>query len=208
MIDTLGASAPELNSALTTFYPNTAWNIINYGVGATTIDYGIERITNSYMYKGQMFPALISQNPDFIVIESFAYNPYPGDSQGLTRYQQQLKNLLDKIRSNLPKAKIIFAVTIAPNSLVFGDGAPGIAFTPSEKMSRTGTIKSYLTTAVQFAKSNHIPLADLYDSSMNEKDEGNLMFINTNDHIHYSLIGRMFFAQKIIETIQTNHLIQ
>jgi hypothetical protein len=207
MIDTLGTNAPELKGALTSLYPDIVWNIINYGVGATTIDYGIERITNSYFYRGKTFPALVTLNPDLIIAESFAYNPYPDNSEGLILYTQQLKKLIDTIHKNLPRTKIIFAVTIAPNSYVFGDGAPAISFTRTEKIARTNTIKSYLTTAIQFAHNNNIPLADLYHTSLTESNDGNVLFISSGDHIHYSLIGRMLFAQKITETLQTNHLI-
>ena len=207
MIDTLGAAAPDLNSALTTFFPNTRWTIFNYGVGATTVDNGIERITNSYTYKGQVVPALETKHLSLLVVESFAYNPYANGTDGLSRYQEQLGNLVETLRTYFPGVPLVFVVTIAPNSRLFGDGAPGIAFSPEEKRERTDTIQSYLATAVRFARSERLPLADLYDASLMPNGDGDPIYISGTDHIHYSAVGRMLFTQKVIETIAVNRLV-
>lgn len=207
MIDTLGNNFPEIDSALSTFFPRTTFTLLNYGVGATSIDTAINRIILSYEYKGKIVPSVISQKPDLIIVESFAYNPY-ADADGLTRYNRELVNLIRVLREKLPKTKIILATTIAPNSRIFADGAPGISLTSNEKRERTTLIKQYLATAVSFAKTNGIPLANLYHVSIDKNSDGNPIYINNTDHIHYSAIGRMLFAQKIIETITANHLIE
>ena len=46
MIDTLGPDVPALKSKLSSLYPGVAFQLLNYGVGATNIDYGLERLTN------------------------------------------------------------------------------------------------------------------------------------------------------------------
>jgi lysophospholipase L1-like esterase len=202
MIDTLGTGVPALQTVLKTMYPRTPFTLLNYGTGGTNIDYGIERITNSYTYLGNTIPSLVSRHPDIVVIESFAYNPFP-DARGEDRYRMGLANIVDTIHEYLPDAKIIIAATIAPNSFVFGDGAPGIAFSRKEKILRTTTIKQYLEDAVVFAAFRHLPLADAYHASLDGNGEGKLIYINNGDHIHYSDSGRELFAKIVANTLKT-----
>ncbi|MCX6793631.1 MAG: SGNH/GDSL hydrolase family protein [Candidatus Gottesmanbacteria bacterium] len=201
MIDTMGPGLPAVNNKLSLTYPATHFTLLNYGVGGTNIDYGIERITNSYTYLGNQIPSLASTHPDVVVLESFAYNPFPV-ANGIDRHWLALAKTVDTIRQNLPDAKIIIAATIAPNSTVFGDGAAGLAFSPQDKIERTAVIKQYLDSTVKFAASQHLSLADAYHTSLNAKGDGILTYINGGDHIHYSDAGRALFAQKVVAAIQ------
>ena len=102
----------------------------------------------------------------------------------------------------------MMAVTIAPNPTRFGDGAPGIAFSPEEKWQRTTTIQTYLMAALAFAKQYHLPLADSYTPSLTKNGSGNLLYINNGDHIHYSPEGRALFAQTVVQTIIQKKLLE
>lgn len=202
MIDTMGPGLPAVGNTLSRTYPTTDFTLLNYGVGGTNIDYGIERITTGYTYLGNQIPALSATHPDIVVIESFAYNPFPV-TDGLDRHWLTLAKAVDTIRANLPGAKIIIAATIAPNSTTFGDGAAGISFSAQDKIQRTAVIKQYLDSTVKFAASQHLPLADAYHASLTSSGEGNLTYINGGDHIHYSDAGRALFAQKVVAALQT-----
>ncbi len=208
MVDTLGPGVPHLKNALSSRYPGVTFSILNYGVGGTNIEYGIERITNSYAYLGNQIVSLASVSPDIVVIESFAYNPFPDTNGGVDRHWLALAKALDTIKQNLPHANVVIAATIAPNSLTFGDGAPGIAFTPQDKQERTSIIKSYLESTVKFAHSQHLPLADAYHASKDGNGDGILRYINGGDHIHYSDPGRALVAAKIADAITSNHLLE
>jgi len=201
MIDTMGPGLPAVNNTLSTTYPTANFTLVNYGVGGTNIDYGIERITNGYTYLGNQIPSLTSTHPDIVVVESFAYNPFPV-ATGIDRHWMALAKAVDTIRQNLPGAKIIIAASIAPNSTAFGDGAAGLAFSAQDKIERTTVIKQYLDSTVKFAASQHLPLADAYHASLNSSGDGILTYINGGDHIHYSDAGRVLFAQKIVAAIQ------
>jgi hypothetical protein len=207
MIDTLGPGIPALQADLKNMYPHTNFTLLNYGEGSTNIDYGIDRITNSYTYLASQIPALTSTNPDIVVVESFAYNPFP-DVSGVDRHWMALAHAVDTIHRNIPGAKIIIAATITPNSTVFGDGAAGIAFSREDKIQRTTVIKQYLDSTVKFAASQHLPLADAYHASLTANGDGNLTYINGGDHIHYSDAGRALFAQKVADVISANHLLE
>lgn len=207
MIDTLGPGVPALQTNLKNMYPRTNFTILNYGAGGTNIDYGIERITGGYTYLGNHIPSLASTHPDIVVLESFAYNPFPDADGGINRHWLALARAVDTTREHLPGAKIIIAATIAPNSTTFGDGAAGLAFGAQDKIERTTVIKQYLDSTVKFAQSQHLPLADAYHASLDGNGDGKLTYINGGDHIHYSDAGRALFAQKVVEAIINNKLL-
>lgn len=208
MIDTLGPDIPHLKKKLTALYPGRSFTLYNYGVGATNIDYGLERITNGYTYLGTAVPSLISRHPDIVVVESFGYNPYTYDAGAIDRHWLQLAAVVDTLRRNIPGVRIIIASTIAPSSKKFGDGAPGLSFAADDKFRRTQVIKSYLDSTVKFAKSEHLPLADAYHASLDRNGDGILTYINGGDHIHYSDAGRALFAAKVADAIAANKLLE
>ncbi len=201
MVDTLGPGVPALQDRLKRLYPGTTFTILNYGVGATNIEYGIERIANSYTYLGNPVPSLASQSPDVVVVESFGYNPFSYDEGAIDHHWMSLAKVVDTLRAQIPGVKIVIAATIAPNATVFGDGAPGLSFDPIAKQEKVTVIKKYLENAIKFAQSQKLPLADAYHASLSGDGNGKLTYINGGDHIHYSDAGRALMAQKIATAI-------
>jgi len=208
MVDTLGPDGGGLDTKLRAIYPSASFTIINHGVGATNIDYGLERLTHGYSYLGANRPSVISQNPDVIVIESFGYNPYPYDEGAISKHWTQLAAMVNTIHTQLPATKIVIATTIAPNWDVFGDGAPFINMSPEGKRQKVNTIKQYLESTVSFARGEHLPLADAYHPSLDAQGNGKIGYINGGDHIHYSGEGRSFMASTIARTISENRLLE
>ena len=208
MIDTLGPDVPALKSKLSSLYPGVAFQLLNYGVGGTNIDYGLERITNSYSYLGEQKLSLVSQKPDIVVIESFGYNPYPFDEGALERHWLALAAVVDTLKANLPGVKIVIAVTIAPDAKTFGDGAAGVSFSAEDKWKRVDVIKKYLDNAVKFARSQGLPLADAFHTSLGSDGKGKETYINQGDHIHYSDAGRQLFARVVANAIISHKLLE
>jgi lysophospholipase L1-like esterase len=208
MIDTLGPATDIINTSLKEVYPKTQFTFLNYGVGATNIEYGLERLTHDYTYLGQQIPALLSKQPDVVVIESFAYNPLSGGIKDLDKQWLTLGTIVTLIKTSLPKTKIVIAATISPNAKVFGDGAPAISFSAQDKIERVNVIQKYLENAIHFAQSFHLPLADVYHESLISGGNGNPQLINSGDHIHYSEEGRRLFAQKVAQAIIENRLLE
>jgi len=195
MIDTMGPGLPTVKNKLTNIYPATNFTLLNYGVGGTNIDYGIERITNGYNYLGNQIPSLASAHPDIVVLESFGYNPFPV-ADGINRHWMALARAVDTLRASIPGVKIIIAATIAPNASVFGDGV--LAWNPEQKAKKVSEINAYLESTIKFAASQHLPITDAYHAS-----GGSTQYINGGDHIHYSDAGRLLFAQKVVSALQT-----
>lgn len=208
MIDTLGTDLRLIRDALEGVYPGTTFTLLNYGVGGQNIVSGLERVTRETTYLGEPRPALVAMRPDVVVVESFAYNPFSFEIGALEQHWLSLAYIVDAIRASLPDTKIVIAATIAPNSTVFGDGAPGLGFSPEDKQERVQTIKRYLENALRFAASEHLPVVDAYHPSLDSNGEGRLIFINPGDHLHYSDAGRRLFARTVVETIVANSLLE
>ena len=206
MIDTLG-DLTFLKNSLKQVFPNKVFNIINYGLGASNIEYGLFRLSNQYDYQGQVHPSLLSQKPDILVIESFAYNNFGNTQSGIDKHWLTLGAITTKIKRDLPQTKIILAVTIAPNSVIFANGAPGTNFSAIEKIQKTNTISLYLKNTINFATSQNFILADAYNPSL-KNDDGNPIFINRNDGIHPNNLGAQFFGDILTQTIEKYKLVQ
>ena len=206
MIDTLNSNIPSLEKALATHYPDKKFRIINYGVGASDIEYGLFRLQNDHQYQGKNYPSLLSLKPDLIVVESFAYNNFGNTSEGYNRHWLALGSITTTIKNELPNCQILLAATIAPNSSIFANGVTGVKYSPMEKIEKTNTIKLYLQKLVNFANSQNFPLADAYHPSL-INNEGNRQFINTKDNIHPSSTGAEFFSTIVAKAIYDHHLI-
>jgi len=210
MIDTLGPDGGNLASFIKQAYPSVNVSVINHGVGAENINSGLQRLSNGYAYLGQNRNSVISEKPDIIILESFGYNPYPlpDMTDALNRHWLKMAHIVDIIKRELPDTRIVIAATIAPNWDIFGDGAAGLNFSTEGKRTKVQEIKHYIENAIKFAESQRLPLADAYTPSMDTTGNGNLVYINAGDHIHYSEAGRTLFAQTVARTIITNRLLE
>jgi len=205
MIDTL-KDFSYLKKSLQTVYPQYIFNIINYGLGASNIEYGLFRLENDYQYLDEHHSSLLSQNPDIIIIESFAYNNFGNTQAGFDKHWLNLGALTTKIKQSLPNTKILLTSTIAPNSIIFANGS-GISFSALEKLQKTKTINLYLQNLINFSKSQNFPLADAYTPSLKNQD-GNPIFINKDDGIHPSTLGSQFFQDILFESLQKYKFIE
>lgn len=201
MIDTLGPKLPHLASLLTQNYPNVSFTLINHGIGATTIETGKNHLTNSFTKNDQQIQAILSDPPDILVVESFAYNPI----SPVEKHTLALREIVDTVHSKSSNTKIIFVTAIAPDSANFAKGAPGILFTEKERTEYVQTIIKLLENTRSYAQSQNIPLADAYTPSKND-GKGVTAYINQTDHIHYSEQGKSFISQIIFNTLQKNNL--
>lgn len=206
MIDSLGAGIPDLEKSLAQYFPQKKFNIINYGVGASDLEYALYRLKNNYRYLDTVHPSLLSLKPDIIVVESFAYNNFGNTQDGFDRQWLALGAITTEIKTNLPKTKIILASTIAPESSRFAVGS-GTTYTAMEKIEKTKTIKLYQKNLINFATSQKFPLADAFTPSLNSKNEGLSQLINDKDHLHPSTLGSQFFCDTLAKTIFDQRLL-
>ncbi len=204
MIDTINLNLCQ--KSFQKYYPQSSMNFLKYGYGATNIETALDRLTQSTRYLDQQNPSIFSQNPDIIVIESFAYNHLGNSQTSLNRYLQELEKITSAIKTSLPQAKIIMAATIAPNSVTFGNGLSNMHFNALDKIEKTNTIKLYLENFISFSQKNQLPLADAYHPSL-INDNGFQELIDPSSNIHLSDLGSEFFCDTLAKTAFDGHLI-
>ncbi|MFA5894541.1 MAG: SGNH/GDSL hydrolase family protein [Candidatus Shapirobacteria bacterium] len=207
MIDTLGPDVTTLHQSLTKQFPNRSFNLLNYGVGSKDIESGLSRLTQGYDYNGKHFESLVSTNPDIVVVESFAYNNFGNTQAGIDRHWLALGAITTTIKQKLPKAKIVIAATIAPNSIVYGNGIKDLHLTSLEKIEKANTTKLYLQNAINYATSQGYPLANTYQASLSGND-GQRQYISSTDNLHPSAIGAALFSDTVVETINKHKLLE
>ena len=202
MIDTFISDPKILKSALAKFWPNVSFEILNYGVGATNAEYGFKRLTEPYTYQGKTIPGLLSQNPDIVVVESFAYN-HPKE---LSQNTQTLSQIISTTQSQ-SKAKIYSLATIAPDKKIYANGIAGINWTAEQRKIEAQRVIDFLKDSVLFAQNQGLPLINAYQKSLDWEGDGNQEYINT-DNIHPSEEGKLLLAGLVAEKFQETKIIE
>lgn len=206
MVDVMQQGLPQVEGALKRYFPNASFELLNYGVGASNIESGYERLTNDYDYMGRHYKGLLSLDLDIIVIESFAYNHWGNNSQDLEKHRQFLEKIVNRIR-NESKARVVLAATIGPDINSLCDGIEGMSLSFEQKKEKADTIKAYLDNLVNFARANNLALANAYHASLDENGYGKAVYVNSGDHLHPSGEGGMLMGEKIAEAIYKGKLL-
>lgn len=194
MIETLGPDLPTLVSLLQNQSQNLLIKILSHGYPSTNLEKAMTHL-----------PDILVQKPHILVVESFAYNNFGNDPTGLDKHRQLLTNLIDAVSTQSPDTKIVLAATIAPNSVIFANNSQN--FSSLERIEKTKTIKLYLENIIKLSEATGLPLADVYHSSLNRGNEGNLSFIDSTDNIHPSQKGQELFETTVAKTILDHNLI-
>lgn len=202
MVDVLGPGIPYLEERLETYFFAHDFDVFNCGVGASNLEYALERLTNSYEYKEMEFPPVLSLQPDILVIGSFAYNNYGYGQEGLDKQWLLLSQIVDKVKENSPSTRIILAASVGPNSKIYGDGISGVHWNQAEKLIKAETVRKYLENTVNFAESQDYPIADAYRASIDIAGEGRPVYINSDDNLHPSDEGKELFCDKVFKEIK------
>lgn len=206
MVDALGPNAPLLRQHLIELYPNHEFVNYNYGFGATSIETLPKRLTSNTTYKGQNFPAILSQGFDLIIIESFAYNPLEQSvaEEGLAKHRKILDESIREIIKTRPNSVVALMVTIAPNKSHFAQGVYDLS--TKERIRWANERISYIESTIEFAKENNIPLINVYEKSLTLEGTGNLKYINPDDYIHPSAEGVDLISKTIADFTFANKI--
>lgn len=187
MIDFLN-DFPHLRDLLRSLNPSIKWEILNYGVGASNVGYGLYRVNSEYDYLGRHFQSLIGTNPDIVVVESFAYNH--GDMPE-AEYQKSLKRIFEELQK--ANKKIVFLATIAPSKANYARGAAdwGDEYR-SKEYEKT---RRFMDLGIDAATQAGIPIVDAFHQSLDGDRGGNEKYIYGGDWIHPSPEGAEFIAK-------------
>lgn len=204
MTETLGNS-DEIKENLSDYYPGKSFEVLNYGFGATNILSVVDRITKETQH-GRAFRPISEIDYDVILLESFGQNPlsqYPLE-QGLKKQTEELAKIVKILKETNPKGKIVFVVTISPNKKIFAQNQ--VELSDETRSQWVGERISYMKNHEAFAKSNSIPVINIFEISLLENNDGNPDFISTQDYIHPSPTGIKFISRVIADFIYENKI--
>lgn len=201
MVDTMGQDLPYLRAELEENFPHIEFTLLNYGVSSTDMDYGLTRMTNDYTYQDKNYKSVISENPNILVVGSFAYNPFNLSLKEGLDHQWEIFNQISSLAKE-NNIRIIFLATIAPNKQKFGLGQTQISWDNQSRLNHAQKIESYLKNTLKYVSASKLPLVNAYEQSLNFQD-GNLKYISSQDYIHPSKLGHELLARLIVEEIMS-----
>ncbi|MGG1678208.1 SGNH/GDSL hydrolase family protein [Neobacillus sp. NRS-1170] len=206
-----GTEMRELKESLSTAFSDLEFELLNYGVSGTRAEYGKYRITHDYPnpFKEGNMKCLSAVSPDLVIVESFAYNHRLDGGHQILNYQNELRLLVQTINETTP-AKIIFLVTIPPDKENFLGNIPTYNDVNVELRREWAEYSDrYLKAALDFAKKEGLPLANVYERVQQEVNQGTPIqwFIDQNDTIHPSRYAYLITASEIVNTIEKYQLL-
>ncbi len=205
MTEVLGNS-DELRKYLKEYYPGKSFEVLNYGFGSTNVLTLPTRLENKTFYTREFRP-ILDIDFDLIVIESFGHNPlsqYPLE-EGLKKQTEALDQSVNLIKKSNPKVKILFVATISPNKRNYGKGQ--VDLTPEKRAEWANERISYIQNHIRFAKENNIPVANVFERSLNSDGDGNTDYVNKIDYIHPSPTGVYLISEVIAKAIKDTALL-
>lgn len=202
MTERLGNS-DELRAGLKKYNPNKSVEILNYGFGSTNLLSVPERLEKDTFFQ-RTFRPILDIDFDLVLIESFGHNPlsqFPQED-GLQKQTETLNVIVSKIRSENPRAKIIFMATIAPSRYHYGENI--VDLIPEQRRAWADERIAYIKNHMDYAKSHNIPLIDTYSKSLNSNGELNLDYVLSTDYIHPSPNGIYLISDEIAKFLYEN----
>lgn len=198
MVDTMGENLDYLDKSLKITYPNTKFNLYNYGIGSQNVIEGNNRFQTPFSYKTRNYPAIDQIGADIIIISTFAYNPLsPYDK---VAYLDSLRELISKAKNT--KAQVYLFAEIAPLQDGFGKGVGGVNWDKEKTDTHVGYILSNLEGAINLASQTKTPLINAFAKSQVDGKYGNKTYVGTHDGIHPSIEGEVFMADLIAQTLK------
>ncbi|MBI2329783.1 SGNH/GDSL hydrolase family protein [Candidatus Daviesbacteria bacterium] len=189
----------ELKGYLKEYYPNTTFQLLNYGFGATSILTVPDRLEKESNYLGKTYQPINDIPFNKIFIESFGNNPLSDHplEEGLKLQNQALDKIITSIIKKHPKSSIVFIATVAPNRDRYAEGIVNLTTEVRRKWADERI--AYIRNHIKYAKSHNIPLINIYEKSI-----GNADYISTNDFIHPSPTGIYFISEQLAKFIKGN----
>jgi len=205
MTEELGNS-DELRGFLNQYYPNTAFEVLNYGFGSTNILSTPKRLSEQTFYQRD-FRAILDIDFDIILIESFGHNPlseFPLET-GLKKQTETLDLIIWKIKEVNPKAKIVFVATIGPSKENYAKGSRDLSSEERKKWAEERI--AYIKNHMKYAELHNIPLVNIFEKSVDKNESGKSIYIDSEDNIHPSPTGVLLISKEIADFLFQNKII-
>ena len=211
MTEKWGPECQQLHDEMTRIFTRTTFEIENYGLAGTRAGHGLWRISHDYKDSAGNYRSCVSYNdPDIVIVESFAYTNCGDDAESLSEYRDVLRGLWEEIERTT-SAKILFYVTIPPDRERFLETSNNYYFTPRTTRQRLcDRATLYLEEALRIAHDENWPLADVYSDVKKRVASGDKIrrYINQSDCLHPSTYGFAAIARIIARIIDESRMIK
>ena len=199
MVDTMGEVLEYLEHELVRKYPNTNFNLYNYGIGSQNVKDAYERFDEEFHNNDRNYPPLNQIHSDILIIGSFAYNPF--SPHNIDLHTEYLDKIIEKGKNTSDQVYLL--AEMAPTKVSFGQGPGGVNWGSLESYQQATNIISLLENTQRLGKKKGIPLINVYNQTIVKADKsGDPKYINTHDNIHPSIKGHEFMAKVIVDTIK------
>ena len=212
MTAALGPHGGGLSDYMNSLYKITAQDpqriIIDNYAKPSDIQAVNDELTQKTTINEYTFGPLLSEDFDLILVESYGYNPLSqfGIQGGLKQQNLALDALMKTLIITHPHAAIVFVATIAPNIENYAKQTqPNESAEDRAKLAEERI--SYIKNHIQYAVSHNIPLVNIYQKSLTENGDGNMIYINPTDDIHPSFVGVDFIGHEIGNFIYDNKIL-
>lgn len=205
MTEKLGNS-DEIKAYLKKDYPNKTFEVLNYGFGSTNILSVQDRLEKE-TFHGRVFRPILDIDFDLILIESFGNNPlsqFPLEV-GLKKQTEALDKIVETLKKESPRAKIVFVATISPNKNLYGKGQVDLTSEVRTKWAEERI--AYIKNHIKYANDHQIPLINIYEKSLDANGDGKLDYLSSADYIHPSPTGVYFISGEISKFIFENKIL-
>ena len=211
MVEKWGSDCPQLGAELSRVFKRTTFEINNYGLSGTRAGHGLWRISHDFKDGNGEYRACLSYNdPDIVIIESFAYTNCVDDVESLAEYRDVMRSLWEEV-GRTTAAQRLFLVPMPPDRDKFLETANNYYYTSKitrQRMADRATL--YLEEALSIAQDEEWALADLYNEVQKKIESGDKLrrFINQSDCLHPSVYGYQAMARVIVRAIDKHEMIK
>jgi hypothetical protein len=207
IVNALGPNAQLLRQHLIEYYPDHEFVNYNYGFSATSIETLPARLISESEFGGQIYPPILNQGFDIIIVESFAYNPLSQnkDNEGIVKHIKILDESIKHIIRIKPDSVLIILTPISPSREHFARGIYDLSDIERNRWAEERI--EYINAVIKYARERNIPLINVYEKSLDEQGEAKLELINPDDYIHPSAEGIDLISKSTADFIYTNNLL-
>ena len=200
IIKSLGSNSDSLRSQLAVRYPDKTFGIFNYGKSSTNITDLPNSLNETSIIDNLEFPPILQRQYDFLIIESFGYNPlsdFPENQRSVVQSEILFQAVTDSLQHQ-PKAIIAFMTPIAPDRENFAKGSRDL--TPQVREQWVDERISFIENHRLFAQKYGFPIINVFEETLRTANDGQSRYIS-EDNIHPSQAGVDLMAQMIADMI-------
>lgn len=205
IVNSLGANANVLREDLISYYPDSEFVTYNYGYPSTNVLSLYQRLTQTTNDGAKDNQAILTQQFELIIIESFGNNPlsqFPL-AEGLQKQDDELERSVKAILAEKPNAAIAFLTPIALDPVNYARGT--VALSSEVRKQWVAERVSYIDNHRKFAERLGIPVIDVYKASLKPDGTVDRSYIS-DDFVHPSKKGIELISKSISDYIFTNKI--